>query len=237
MSFLDSIFGGGKNPANAASPYMNQIAPMAEKNLQPWQNQGQEAQQGNQQQYNRMMSDPASFYSDLRATYKPSSGFEFKKDQMMRGARGLAAAGGRTNTPENEQAQMKLANDLLSQDENEYIQNLMGIHGMGLQGNENIAQRGFGAAGDLTNVLGTTLGNQGQLAFKGQENKNASREAMRKMLMQLAMAGVGGAVGGAPGAMIGANAAGGHASSMPNSQPSNQQQFYGGRSPTYGGNF
>jgi hypothetical protein len=220
MSFLNNaakflspayaMFGSNnqKNPADAAAPYLNQIAPMAKENLGPWQQQGQQAQQNNQQQYNQMSQNPADFYEQLRSTYTPSNGFQFRQDQAMKAAQGSAAAGGRTSTPANEAAQIKLVNDLLGEDEGAYLDRLFGITGMGLQGNEQIANRGFGASSDLTNILGSTLGTQGGLAYKGQENKNASNAALLKLLTQLAGGAIGGAVGGPAGASIGSNIGG-----------------------------
>lgn len=223
MGFLSGLFGGGKqnNPANAAMPYLNQVAPMANKNLGPWNQQGQQAQQNNQPIYNNMANDPAAFLNQLQASYKPSTGYQFKKDQMEKASYGAAAAGGRVSTDANQQAQQQLVQGLLSEDMGSYIDKILGIQGTGLQGNENVANRGYGAAGDLTNVLGTTLGNQGQLAFKGKENENATKQAFNKMLMQLLGGGAGFALGGPAGAAIGANAAGGFASSY--SPPGNNQ--------------
>lgn len=221
MGFLNSIFGGkGRNPADAAMPYMNQIAPMAKENLQPWQQQGQQAQQQNQQQFSSMASNPADFLAQLRATYSPSEGYKFKQQQMAKAMSGASAAGGFRGTESDQAAQANLVKGLLSEDEGAYLDRVLGIQGTGLQGNENIATRGYGAAGDLTNVLGSTYGQQGALAYKGQENKNATNQAFQKMMMQLLGAGVG-SFGGPAGAAIGANAAGGFSSNV----PSNNQQF------------
>ena len=236
MGFLSSIFGGSKsNPANAAMPYLNQIPGMANQNLGPWQTQGQEAQKNNQTQYNNMSNNPSDFLAELRASYSPSAGYKFREDQARKAAEGAAAAGGRTSTTANQAAQIKLVNDLMGEDEGAYLDRLLGITSAGLQGNENIANRGFGAAGDLTNIMGSNLGAQGSLAYKGQENKNASNNALFKMLAQLAAAGIGGAVGGPVGATIGANAAGGFGSNM-SSNPGNDKQFGKGL-PWLGGNF
>lgn len=224
MGFLNSIFGGGSksNPANAAMPYLNQIPGMATQNLQPWQTAGMEAQNVNQGQYNRMAANPADFFNELRSSYTPSKGYQFRQEQMNKALRGSAAAGGRVGTESNQAAQAKLVQDLLSEDEGAYIDRLLGIQSTGLQGNENIAGRGFGAASDLTNVLGSTLGAQGALAYKGQENMNQAKSDRNKMLMQLFGAGLGafgGPAGMAVGSSLGGSLAGG------GSQPTNTQQF------------
>lgn len=201
------------NPADPAMGYLNQIGPMAQENLGPWQQQGQQAQMQNQEQYNRLVSSPADFYNELRATYSPSEGYKFKQDQMQRAMAGQAAAGGRISTPENQAAQARLTRDLLAEDEMAYMDRVLGLYGTGLQGNELISGRGFGAAGDLANILGTNLTQQAGLAYKQQENENAKRNAWLKALMGLGGAAIGGLAGGPAGAMagasIGSNLAGG----------------------------
>lgn len=220
MGFLSGIFGGkGKNPADAAMPYLNQTAPMAQQNLGPWQTQGQEAQQSNQSQYNAMSTDPAAFLEQLRASYTPSEGYKFKQGQMTKAAEGAAAAGGFRGTQADQGAQAKLVQGLLAEDEGNYLDRLLGITGAGLQGNENIANRGYGATSDLTNILGTNNSERGGLAFKGQENQNAQNQAFQKMLMQMFGGAAGFAFGGPMGGAVGSNIAGGNVG-----YPNNAQQ-------------
>lgn len=238
-NFLGKLFGGGgKNPADAGMPYLNRIGPMAQQNLQPWQQQGQQAQQQNQQQFSSMATNPADFLEQLRASYTPSGGYKFKQDQMEKAARGAAGAGGWGRSPAHQQQIAQLTKDLLSEDEGAYIDRLLGIQGTGLQGNEQIANRGYNAAGDLTNIQGSTLGSQGQLAYKGQENQNAAKAAAKQQLYQLLAAGAGFAVGGPAGAVVGNQVAGGSAQHAPVSNA----QMYGKSlpgvgSPSWGGNY
>jgi hypothetical protein len=237
MGLISSIFGGkGKNPADAAMPYLNQIGPMAQQNLGPYQQQGQTAQQQNAGQYQSMVENPADFYAKLRSSYTPSAGYKYRQDKYQKAMEGAAAAGGFRGTTSDQAAQAALVQGLLGEDEGAYLDRLTGILGTGLQGNENIANRGYGAATDLTNIQGSTLANQGQLAFKGQENQNASNQGFQKMLMQLLGGGAGALLGGPMGAITGANVAGGnipYPASTNGGQPSNSQQYasnlFGGR--------
>lgn len=239
MGFFDSIFGGNKsNPANAAMPYLNQIPQVAQQNLGPWQQQGQQAQQQNQQQYSRMATDPSNFLQELRASYTPSGGYAFREEQARKAHRGMSSAQGRTSTPENEAALQDLIRQLSAQDEGQYLDRVLGIQGMGLQGNENISNRGYGAAGDINSTLGNTLGAQASLAYKGQENKNATRNELFKLLASLAggaIGSIGGPAGAAAGASIGGSLAGG-GSNGSGQGPTNAQQFGQGL-PWLGGNF
>lgn len=240
MGFLSNLFGGGRNPADAAMPYLNQVAPMAQQNYNPYIQQGQQAMNQNAGQYAQMVGNPAAFYNQLQATYSPSAGYQFKQDKYQKAAEGAAAAGGYRGTQADQAAQAQLVQGLLGEDEGAYLDRVLGILGAGLQGNEQAATRGFGATSDLTNILGSTLGTQAGLAFKGQENKNATNAGFAKMLMQL-LGGAGGALltGGSPmGAAIGANVMGGNVPYPQSGQPSNQKQMGTGlTSPMFGGNY
>ncbi len=227
------LFSSGKNPADKAMPYLNQVPGVAHENLDPWASQGQQAQQSNQQQYNQMSQNPADFLSQLRASYSPSEGYKFKQDQYRKAMEGSAAAGGRTGTHADQLAQAKLAQSLLAEDEGAYLDRLFQTLGMGQQGNEAIANRGYGAAGDLTNILGSNLGAQAGLAYKGQENKNASRQALiNNIIKGLGGAAAGFMTGGPIGAVAGGlGGLGGN--SFKESFPTNEQMsganIWGGR--------
>jgi hypothetical protein len=195
MSFLSRLFGTSSknNPANAAAPYLNQVPGMAKEQLNPWINQGQQAATESQGQYSKMASDPAAFHAALRASYTPSEGYKFREAQVRKALESTAAAGGFRGTEADRLGQSDLVNRMLGQDEGEYLDRVLGIQRTGLQGQEFGAQRGFGGAQDLTNILGNTLGAQAGLAYKGQENKNASRQALMRAIAQLF--GGGGSVG------------------------------------------
>lgn len=238
MAFLSGLFGGGKknNPANAAMPYLNQIGPMAQQNYAPAIQQGQAAANQNTGEYSKMVSDPSGFLESLRASYTPSEGYKFKQDKYSRAAEGVAAARGFRGTAADEAARADLVRGLLAEDEGAYLDRLTGILGAGLQGNELTANRGFNATGDLTNILGSTLGAQGTLAYKGQESQNATRQGFAKMLSQLLGGAAGAFMGGPMGAITGANVAGGNLP-YPNAAPQSNQKQFGMGLPWLGGNF
>lgn len=206
-NFLSKFLGGGKgnNPANAAMPYLNQITPMAQQRLNPYIEQGQNA--GNQafDRYSAFAQNPADEYAKFQASYRPSSGYDSKFKRILGQVENAAAAGGFRGTPKDQSAQAQLVHDLLAEDEGNYISNLLGIQGMGLQGLENTANRGYGANQDLTGIMGNTLGSQATLAYKGQESKMAQRNGLFNILSQLAGGALGAYMGGPAGAAAGAS--------------------------------
>jgi hypothetical protein len=196
FNFLKS----GSDPYKKAEPHLNKIEPMARQNLSPWMNQGQEAQQGNQGLFKEITQDPAAFVNKLMSNYTPSRGFQYKQEEAMKAARAAARSSGVAGTPADVSHQTDIIQKILSQGEGQYFDQIMQALGLGAQGQENIANRGFGAAGQLTNTLGETYGNQGQLAFEGQKAKNDERAKQNQFIMQTLAALAGGAIGGPAGA-------------------------------------
>lgn len=213
MSILSKLFGGGTNPADAAMPYLNQIPGVGHQYYDPFITQGAEAGQKTQSQYDTLMSDPTAFINKLMQGYQPSEGYQFQKDELTKAMGNTAAAGGISGTPLDQMNQAKGIQGLLSQDQQQFLQNALGVFNTGLQGEQGIADKGFQASGSLADYLGSNLGQQGQLAFQGQSQKNANKTAMLGALMKaLGMAG-GMATGGGLGGLA-SLAGGGFGSSM-----------------------
>lgn len=209
------LFGKNKNenPADKAMPYLNRILPETKPHLEPYVQRGNEAYGQASSQYNKMTENPMAFLDEIMRGYKPSSGFNFRKEQAQKELANSARAGGYRGTETDQLANASLADKLLSGGQNDYLQQVLQILGGGLQGQENSINRGAGASGDIASLIANTLGSQATLGFKGQENENNSNNAERAMhsqlfgqLVGLAAAGFGGAAGGAPGALAGAGA-------------------------------
>jgi hypothetical protein len=86
----------------------------------------------------------------------------------------------------------------------QFLQNVLGVFGTGLSGEEGIANRGFDASKSLTDLLGGALNQQGGLAFQDQQQKNQNKNDLWHMFGKALGAGAGGLLGGAPGAKVGA---------------------------------
>lgn len=210
MSILSRLFGGGKNPADAAKPYLDQIPGVGHQNYDPYINAGRDASSRTKSQYEDLMNDPTGFINKLMEAYKPSEGYQFQKEQLGKEMSNTAAAGGIAGTPLDQQNQAAGIQGLLSQDQQQFLQNALGRFDTGLKGEEGIAGRGFDASKDLADLLGGSLNQQGGLAFQGQSQQNANKSSLISALMKaLGMAG-GAFLGGPAGALVG----GGLGSSM-----------------------
>lgn len=207
MGFLDKLFGTGSknNPANAGMSYLNQIPGATQPYFQPFIDRG--AQSGNalDEQYKQLTSNPGEFFSKLGQGYKQSPGYQFKLNQALNAGQNASAAGGMLGTPADQQQQMGTANDIASQDYNDYMQNVLGLFGMGQQGQQQFQQQGFDASRGYGENLGNVLGSQAQLAYQGKAGQNAARGNNWSNLFKLggtALSAFGGPSGAAAGSAL-----------------------------------
>lgn len=200
MGFFNKIgrfFGGhsGGNPAESAMPYLNQIPGIGREYYDPFIQQGRQAQQQLNPMYERMSQDPTEFINALMRGYSPSEGYRFKEGQMMKAAQNAAASGGFAGTDYDQMQRADMIRGLMGEDQQQFLANILGIQGAGMQGLEGQVGRGYESAGNLAGYLGNALGAQGGAAFQGQAQRNANRmgrsNAFYNLLGNLAGAGAG----------------------------------------------
>ncbi len=171
---LAGMFGGhGKNPADAANKYLDQIPGQTQQYYSPYQEAGKGALGDLQNQYKDLLS--GGVYDKLGAGYKESPGYQFKLQQALGAGNSASAAGGMLGTPQHEQQNMQLGNDIASQDFNDYMQKQMGLYGMGLEGQQGLNQMGYNANTDYANMLGSTMGQKAAYGYAGQASQNQNR--------------------------------------------------------------
>jgi len=191
MSWLSDFFKGGKNPADAAMPYLNQIPGMEHGAYDPYIQHGNEAYNTLNPELTQMGSDPSAFLEKLMGNYTPSRGYQLKNDEMRRAAGNTAAAGGMRGSLNDITNEARISDTLMGDDMQQWLQNVLGIKKEGLSGLTHQFDTGFdatkGLTGDLSNVLGTQAG----LAFQGQANQNQSRGDMLSGIVK-ALSAVGG---------------------------------------------
>lgn len=209
-----SLLGGhNSDPNKAASKYLDQIPGMEKEYLNPFIERGKGAYDVFNPITSEMARDPAAFLEKMMQSYEPSRGFQLKKDQMLRGAGNTAAAGGMRGSIGDIGNEAHITDMLMGDDMQQWLQNVFGIQGKGLDSQTHLYDTGYDAskniAGDLSNVFGTQATN----AFNAASQKNKSRSDLISGLLNLAgtaggyMVGgpVGGAVGGQVGKSVGSN--------------------------------
>lgn len=185
MSWLSNLFGGGKNPANAANQYLNQIPGQMSPYFNPYIGAGQGALNTLQGQYGNLLNNTGDVYNKLAGGYKESPGYQFALQQALGAGQNQSAAGGMLGTPADQQQQMGIATGLANQDFGNYMQNQMGLYGQGLQGMQGLNQMGWDASKSFAENLANVLGQQAQYGYAGQAGQNANRSGLLNNIFQL----------------------------------------------------
>ena len=175
MSWLNDFFNGGKNPADSAMPYLNQIPGQASPYLDPYFQAGKGALNPLQEQYKSLLGDPGGFMNKIGSSYQQSPGFKSAMEQALTAGNHAAAAGGMAGTPQSQYQQMQMATGLANQDYNNWMQNALGLYGQGLTGEQGMAGMGQQAGQSLADMISQTLAQQGNLAFQGSRQQNQNK--------------------------------------------------------------
>jgi hypothetical protein len=167
-----SMMSDWQNPADAASPYFNQMPAQLKQYFSPYIDAGNKALPQLQGQYGSLMSNPGGKVNEIGAGYHQSPGFQFALQQALQGANHAAAAGGMAGSPQHEQENMGLATNLANQDYNQWLQNALGLYGTGLQGSQGLYNTGAESGMRLGENLASVLANRAKLAYEGQNAEN-----------------------------------------------------------------
>lgn len=191
---MDTIF--GKNPANAAMPYYGAIPGRTQPYQEPWFNAGKNMLPQLTGEYGNLMSDPGGRINKIGESYKESPGYRFAMQQALQGAGHAAAAGGMAGSPEHEQRNMQLSNDIASQDYNKWMSNALGEYNQGLSGGQNISGQGQQSGKEIADMIAHALAQQGILSYQGQSQSNQNRSDLIHSIAQALGSILGGFGGG-----------------------------------------
>ncbi len=172
---LSGLFGGHKNPAKTANDTLDTIPGQTKPYYQPYMDAGSDSLKTLKEQYDRLTNDPGGLYSDLGKGYKESPGYQFKLHEALGASQNASAAGGMLGTPYDQGQATRTANDVASQDFNDYIKNIMGLYGEGLTGNKDLEHQGFDANTGFANLLSQITGQKAHNDFEGQAGENRGK--------------------------------------------------------------
>ena len=177
MSWFSNMF-SGKNPANSAMPYLNQIPGQTQQYQQPFFDAGKSQIPGLEDQYSQLMNDPGKRINQIGENFHESPGFKFAMQQALQGGNHAAAAGGMAGSPQHEQQNMQLGSSLGNQEYNNWLHNALGQYDIGLQGSQDMANQGQQAGQNIADMIAQTLAQQANLSFNGQQQKNQNKSDM-----------------------------------------------------------
>lgn len=181
---------GQRDPAKDANKYLDQIPGIGRQYYDPFINQGREAGNILKDQYGRML-DPSKFMDDIMKNYKMSEGATYKRDLLGKGIGSAAAAGGFAGTPEHQREYGSMADEIMSGDMQQYLENALGIHGRGISGEQDFYNKGFNASGSLADMIAGVLGSKSGLAYQSGQQKNMNEQALMQALMKALATGAG----------------------------------------------
>ncbi len=200
-TLIPSLFGGDKadykNPASSASPYLDKIPGQIAPYYNPYIEQGKrvdprlESEYGAEMGYRpqleksfeTQLNNPGELYNKLGEGYTESPGYKFKLSEALRGSNNARAAGGMLGSPLNEEENARIAGNLSSDDFEKYLNHMMSIYGggqaglsglynKGIEGEQGLSTRGYGASTGYGDILGQNEQNKANLAFSGSELEN-----------------------------------------------------------------
>lgn len=177
QSGLGGIFGGlfghsGSPYEDAAKQYQKYFG-QAQQMQNPFYNAGTGAIPGYQDWLGKM-KDPSSFINNLMGKYQESPFARNQQQEGMRAAQNFGSATGLTgSTPLMQQAQQN-AQNISSQDQNQWLQNALGVntqYGAGMEGLVGRGQNAANSMSQLLSMLGQDMGaaKYGQKAGENQD--------------------------------------------------------------------
>lgn len=182
MSLSDFLF--GKNPADKAMPYLEQIAPTAQAQLDPYIQRGEEASGQLMDIFGGLASMPAEYLDELMGQYKPSESFQFKADLLNRAMGNTAAAGGYAGNEYDQLMRAQNLSGLMNEDIYNWLDRVLGLGQEGRQGLQNFSNQGFQAGGEMADISTQALSSQAGAQFQGQQQRNQNRSDLYKALGQ-----------------------------------------------------
>lgn len=161
-----------QNPAKGAMGTLDQIPDELKQYYDPYIGAGQQQMGNLQGQYGQMTGDPGQLMNQLGSGFQGSPGFQFSLQQALQGSDHAAAAGGMAGSPMHEQKNMQLATNLGNQYYNQYLQNVLGLYGKGISGEQDMFHTGYNASNELGQSVGNTELSKALLQYQAQNAAN-----------------------------------------------------------------
>lgn len=163
-SLFGGLFGSSGDPYKEAMKQYQQWADKTQQVQQPYLNAGNQAI-GDYQYWLQGQEDPAQFINNLMGQYQESPHARYLQNQSLNAGQNAASASGLMgSTPLMRELQQNSTN-IASQDQNQWLQNLLGINTQYGQGQGNLINSGQNSANSLSNMYQNMGQNMSQGAF------------------------------------------------------------------------
>lgn len=181
-SLLGDLFGGGssgeKRVENNTASYLDQLPKILKRHYGTYEQAGALARPILERHFNQLTTNPTDFMNKIGNKYRVSPGYEFKTREAIKAANQAASAAGMLGSPSHQQIIASQITGLADQDYYNYLQNALGLYGMGLQGYGNLYQTGYGAASNLGDNLANAQMTRANLAHSTGQNELTRNRSM-----------------------------------------------------------
>lgn len=168
---LGGLFGDSGSPYGDAMKQYQEWANKAQNVQNPFLNAGTGAI-GDYQKWLQGQQDPSKFINVLMNQYQESPFAKYQQQQGIRAGQNAASASGLIgSTPFAQQLQQN-AQNISSQDQNQWLQNVLGINTQYGQGQQNLINGGQNAANALTGLYNNMGQQMGQAAYGQKAGQN-----------------------------------------------------------------
>jgi hypothetical protein len=175
--FLGGMFGDSGKPYDKAMEQYQQWANKAQGTQQPFLDAGTGAIPQYQEWLDKQ-KDPTKFINDTMGQYQESPYAQYLQKQSLRAGQNAASASGMSGSTPLMQQMQQNAGNIASQDQNQWLQNVLGINTQYGQGQNNLMTGGQNAANSLTNMYNNMGQQMGQAAYGQEAGKNQDRNNM-----------------------------------------------------------
>lgn len=180
------LFGNSGAPYDAYSNEYKNYAGQGVNAQQPYYNAGTGAIKDYQDWLNKQ-KDPTGFINNLMGQYQESPYAHYLQQQSVNAGQNAASASGLSgSTPLMQQLQQNAGN-ISSQDQNQWLQNVLGINTQYGQGQNNLINGGRESANTLSNLYNQMGQNLGEAAY--------GRKAGKKQDFWNTLGGIGSLIG------------------------------------------
>ena len=129
----------------------------------------------------QMASDPTGLINHIMSQYYTSPQLQNQMKSMQTASNNAAAAGGTLGTGAEQSQVMDRAQQLSANDQQQFLQNALGVQGQGMQGLGNINQMGYGASTGLAGILAGNQQDRGALDYQGRMADDAAQNEQNAM--------------------------------------------------------
>jgi hypothetical protein len=176
-SFFGGLFGDSGEPYKDAMKQYQEWANKAQGVQQPYLDAGKRGM-GNFEDWLGGIKDPSSFINHLMNGYQESPWAKFSQDQATRAAQNQGSASGLTGSTPLMQFAQQNAQNISSQDMNQWLSHVLGINTQYGTGESDLMHGGQNSANALTNMYGDLGRQMGDAAYGRRAGEQQDRNNM-----------------------------------------------------------